>query len=121
MFLSAAGVWAMCVGNSCNAFSSFFMALFVLIFEMLCIVSFDVEESTFADNRKVILSLTSPLSVFYATSRNDSTIHLMPYQVHLLFLRVYRLHTHDWKREIVHKKLPIPYTTIALTRTDLTT
>jgi hypothetical protein len=54
-------------------------------FEGTCGLSRGNGDSKFTENRKVVLSLTSPLRLFYATSRKKISIHV---PVSPLFLRV---------------------------------
>jgi hypothetical protein len=49
------------------------------------------EAATFADTRKMVLSLTSPLPLFYATTLQKIAIHLMPDPINPQFLRIYRV------------------------------
>jgi hypothetical protein len=49
------------------------------------------EAATFADTRKVVLSLTSPLPLFHATALQKIAIHMMPDPINPRFLRIYRV------------------------------
>jgi hypothetical protein len=47
--------------------------------------------ATFKDTRKTVLSLTSPLSLLYATTPEKVTIHLMPDPINFRLLRIIRV------------------------------
>jgi hypothetical protein len=54
-------------------------------------LSLGAVDSTFTDDQKLVLSLTSPLSLLYATCFRTITLHFKPDPVSMLFLRVYRV------------------------------
>jgi hypothetical protein len=48
-------------------------------------------DTTFTDTRKVVLSLTSPLALLYATTLSKIRVHLMPNPINPWLLRIYRV------------------------------
>jgi hypothetical protein len=80
-------------------------------------LSLGAEDSSFINSQKLVLSLTSPLPLLYATSLTTIIVHPKLDPVNPLFLRVYRVQKPlPEEGEIVPKK-PVPHTTAAINRT----
>jgi hypothetical protein len=82
-------------------------------------LSLGAEDSSFTDNRKLVLSLTSPLPRRYPPALMTITAHLKPDPVSPLFSRAYTIPKPSPEEgELVPKK-PVSHTTAAITRSDL--
>jgi hypothetical protein len=79
------------------------------------------EAAAFNDTRKVVLSLTSPLPLLYATTLQNITIIEMPDPTNPRFFRIYRVPKSTLEEgEVLPPKL-VPHTQAALNRTNLAT
>jgi hypothetical protein len=76
---------------------------------------------SFTGIRKVLLSLTSALSLLYATTLNKIRIHLVPDMINPRFMRIYRVSKPETEDGEILPPKPIPHTQGALNRTDLAT
>jgi hypothetical protein len=83
------------------------------------VITMGNEDATFTDTRKVVISLTSTLSLLYATALQKLTIHLMPDPINPRFLRIYRVPQQTLGEGEVLPPKPIPHTQAAINRTDL--
>jgi hypothetical protein len=73
-------------------------------------ISMSEADTTFKDTRKIVLILTSPLSLLYAATLNNNTIHLTSYLINPWLLCIYRAVKPSLEaREILPPK-PIPHT-----------
>jgi hypothetical protein len=69
----------------------------------------------------VVLSLTSPLPLLYATTLRNITIYPMPDPINPRFLRIYRAPKSTLEGGEVLPAKPFPHTQAALNRIDLAT
>jgi hypothetical protein len=78
------------------------------------------EAAIFTDTRKVVLSLTFPLPLLYATNLKKITIHVMPDPINPRFLRIYRVLQHTMgEGEVMPRSLsntPKPLSTAPTSR-----
>jgi hypothetical protein len=79
------------------------------------------ETATFVGTRKVVLSLSAPLPLLYATTLQKITIHVMPDPINPRVLRICRLPKPTLEAGEVLPPKPILHTQAALNRTDLAT
>jgi hypothetical protein len=74
-------------------------------------------EAIFKDTRKVVLSLTSPLSL-YAAIFKKITVHLSSYPINHRLLRIYHVPKPPLEGGIILPPKPIPHTPADLHHTD---
>jgi hypothetical protein len=78
-------------------------------------------DSTFTDTRKVVLSLTSPLPLFYAITLKKKNIYMMSHPIDPRFLRIYRVPKPAIEEGEILPSKPVPHTQAALDHIDMAT